>query len=212
MLHFCGMRTVFRISLLVLLSACQGNQNTGYPSQTASSDSATASEKTARRDQPGAVPPMQHDQCPCDVNAFTLDPDPTTNVRTGPKGEVMARMPTKIPGEDLDLTLAVVGYRRGWLQIGDIFDIEKDEEFRGGWIFAELLGTSTRGGNNVPLYSERDTTSEQASRILGFSVAVPILKCCGEWVYTEGDNQDGSKFAGWLAPHNQCGISYTTCP
>jgi len=41
---------------------------------------------------------------------------------------------------------------------------------------------------------------------------VPILNTKRNWVYIEAIVEDGNEIEGWLAPFNQCGNPYSTCP
>ncbi|NEQ24078.1 MAG: SH3 domain-containing protein [Microcoleus sp. SIO2G3] len=81
-------------------------------------------------------------------------------------------------------------------------------EFQGtGWIYSQLLGTSTRGygSGGVSVYQSANTQSATIGRIPE-QTSVKLLSCDRTWALVE---YKGLK--GWIAPEAQCPSPLTTC-
>lgn len=143
----------------------------------------------------------------CSINAYVIDKDPQgLNVRSGPSsnGKIIDKLPTNTPGVFVDVTAS----QGDWMQLTKAESPEK-VEFQGtGWVYASLLGTSTRGygSDGVSVFSNPDTQSSAIGRIPP-DTSVKLLGCDRTWAFVEYQ-----ALKGWIAPESQCGNPLTTCP
>lgn len=86
------------------------------------------------------------------------------------------------------------------------------------WIKKGDIGLNIRGlvsddekNTSVPIYKKPCFKSPIVANI-NSPQHVPILNTKRNWVYIEAIVEDGNEIEGWLAPFNQCGNPYTTCP
>lgn len=143
-------------------------------------------------------------QTTCKIYAYVIDKDPNgLNVRkgAGTNFEVLGKI---IPDEN-GVIVDVIGSTGNWVMFEDAETIESEKAFDGkGWVFASMLGTSTRGKSK--LYASANAKSKVLAT-LPTEEEVTILSCAGEWAKVKS-----GKRQGWLAPENQCGSPVTTCP
>jgi uncharacterized protein YgiM (DUF1202 family) len=140
----------------------------------------------------------------CNIYAYVIDKDPNgLNVRSG-AGKTFKSLGKIMPDED-GVMLEVVGATGGWLLIDNAETLSGAETFSGqGWVFAPMLGTSTRGKSK--LYSQANTKSKAVATV-PTEAEVVIVGCSGDWAKVKYGGKQG-----WLAPDHQCGNPVTTCP
>ena len=143
-------------------------------------------------------------QTSCKIYAYVIDKDANgLNVRKG-AGISFGALGKIMPDAD-GVTLDVIGSSGSWLLIENAETIEGEKAFEGkGWVFASMLGTSTRGKSK--LYASASFKSKVLAT-LPTEDEVTILGCSGKWAKVKSGKQQG-----WLAPENQCGSPVTTCP
>ena len=145
-------------------------------------------------------------QLPCEISAYVIDKDAKgLNVRSGPGSnyKIIGNLPTNTAGVIVDLTASL----GDWVQLTKAQSPEK-VEFQGtGWVYAQLLGTSTRGYNSegVSVYASANPQSNTVGRIPA-STSVKLLGCDRSWAFVEYE-----KIKGWIAPDDQCSNPLTTC-
>lgn len=143
----------------------------------------------------------------CQIRAYVIDKDPNgLNVRSGP-GEgykIIGNLPTNTIGVIVNLSAS----QGNWVQLTKA-ESPKKIEFQGtGWVYTQLLGTSTRGygSKGVSVYPSASTQSSAIGRIPD-QRNVKLLSCDQAWAFVE---YEGLK--GWIAPDDQCPNPLTTCP
>jgi len=146
----------------------------------------------------------------CSASAFVIDSDPAgLNVRSGPSSEfaVIDTLPTDGPVE-----VTIAGADNGWLQLTVAWSMEQQELESPGWVYAPLLGVTTRNpdasspNTPVPLHSEPDHTASVQAEVPPLA-EVSLLGCAGDWLQVQSETA-----SGWLAASNQCSSPVTTCP
>ncbi|MEB3180589.1 MAG: SH3 domain-containing protein [Nostocaceae cyanobacterium] len=161
-------------------------------------------ETQGRETQGGQTPPLQQRRN-CQFSAYVNDKDPKgLNVRYAPGSN--QRVIAKLPRKDA-IFVEIIACEGEWVQISKAESNDK-VEFRGkGWVYAPLLGISTRGygTNGVFLYASASTNSKKLTRIPA-DMAVKLLGGDGAWVFVKYQN-----LRGWLAPDDQCPNPLTTC-
>jgi uncharacterized protein YgiM (DUF1202 family) len=140
----------------------------------------------------------------CSISAYVIDKDANgLNVRSG-AGKTFKNLGVIMPDED-GVMLDVIGATGSWLLINNAETLSGKNTFSNkGWVFASMLGTSTRGDSK--LYAKASAKSKSVATVPTES-EVTILGCAGGWAKVKY----GSK-QGWLAPDHQCGNPVTTCP
>lgn len=143
----------------------------------------------------------------CQISAYVTDKDPKgLNVRSGPGSNyaIVGNLPT-----NTEAVIVEVGASQGdWVQVTKAESPNK-VEFQGtGWVYAPLLGTSTRGygSGGVSVYPSANTQSTSIGRIPA-STGVKLLSCQQSWAFVEHES-----VKGWIAPDDQCANPLTTCP
>jgi len=156
--------------------------------------------------------PVRAEPVPCtNVLAYFIDDDPA-DVRVGPATE--ARRIAVIPNKHEEGTsVTITGSEGGWVRITRAGSAE-EVTFEGlGWVHNSRLGISLQhsGSETIPLY---DGPSTKAPVVRWFRYPESMekyrpvfLTCRGEWVRVRING-----WRGWLAPRNQCGLAWTTCP
>jgi SH3-like domain-containing protein len=143
----------------------------------------------------------------CQLSAYVIDRDPQgLNIRNAPNpnAQIMGNLPTY----DQTMTVNIIASQGNWVQINQA-DGDSGEVFQGrGWVYAPLLGTSTRGyaRKGVSVYANPNNRSRAIGRIPD-QVGVKLLSCDRQWAYVSYE-----KLQGWLAPIDQCPNALTTCP
>jgi uncharacterized protein YraI len=143
----------------------------------------------------------------CQISAYVIDTDPNgLNVRSGAgkSYEIIGKLPTTAIAVIVDLTAS----QGDWVQLSKAQSPAKIEFQGTGWVYAQLLGTSTRGygSKGVFVYANADAQSSVVGRIPD-QKGVKLLGCDRSWAWVE---YQGLK--GWLAPAAQCPNPLTTCP
>lgn len=140
----------------------------------------------------------------CKIYAYVIDKDPNgLNVHRG-AGTGFGILGKIMPDEN-GIMVNVIGSTGNWLLIENVETVDGEKAFGGkGWVFASMLGTSTRLKSN--LYASANRKSKVLAA-LPTEDEVTILSCSGEWARVKSGNRQG-----WLAPENQCGNPVTTCP
>jgi SH3-like domain-containing protein len=136
-----------------------------------------------------------------------MDKDPKgLNVRSGPSDtyDIIGNLPTTKDGVIVNLTAS----QGKWVQLSKAQSPDK-VEFQGtGWVYSQLLGTSTRGygTKGVSVYKSANTQSSVMGRIPS-ETGVKLLGCSQSWALVE---YEGVK--GWIEPQSQCANPLSTCP
>lgn len=142
----------------------------------------------------------------CSINAYVIDKDPQgLNVRSGPSsnGKIIGKLPTNTAGVFVNVTAS----QGDWVQLTKAESPEKIQFQGTGWVYASLLGTSTRGygSQGVSVFSSPNTQSSAIGRIPP-DTSVKLLGCDRSWALVEYQ-----QLKGWIAPESQCGNPLTTC-
>ncbi len=177
--------------------------------ETLPSSSQSQTQPSAANQSPVAAAPksLAEAQQSCNITAFVIDKDPKgVNVRSGAdEGQaIIGNLPTTTIGVVVDVT----GSQGNWVQISKAESPDK-VEFQGtGWVYSQLLGTSTRGygTKGVSVYKSANTQSSVMGRIPS-ATGVKLLGCSQSWALVE---HEGLK--GWIQPDAQCGNPLSTCP
>ncbi len=183
------------------------NTTTANSPQTTQSSSPSQVKASGQNTQPvTAVANSPAAQNNCQLSAYVIDKDPQgLNVRSGPGSnhQVIDNLPTTTAGVMVDITAS----QGDWVQI-TLAESPQKVEFQGkGWVYASMLGTSTRGygTEGVSVYNSANGNSKVIGRIPS-STGVKLLGCNGVWAFVE---YEGLK--GWVAPDDQCSSALTTC-
>lgn len=151
--------------------------------------------------------PSTEGQQTCKIGAYVTDKDPNgLNVRSGPgeSHDIIGNLPTT----KLAVLVKLTASQGSWVQVSKAESPGK-VEFQGtGWVYAPLLGTSTRGygTQGVSVYQSTNTQSSVVGRIPS-EKGVKLLGCNQSWALVE---YEGIK--GWIEPESQCPNPLTTCP
>ena len=173
------------------------------PEASTSADPVDASE-TAISDEASASSERQ-----CSASAYVADTDPAgLNVRNGPGSdfEVIDTLSTDGPVE-----VTIIGSANGWLKLDVAWSLEQQELEEPGWVFAPLLGVTTRNSDIdnevlVPLFTDPDATAGITAELPKFA-EVSLLSCANDWLQVQS-----GETTGWLGTDNQCSSPVTTCP
>ena len=143
----------------------------------------------------------------CHFSTYVVDKDPKgLNVRAEPnsKSSVIAVLPNDSDGTIVDIR----GSEGSWLQIVKAETIEGKQVFQGkGWVFAELVGTSTRyEGTDHALHAQASLKSPIVGKIPG-EKEVTLRGCSGTWPKVKWKSIEG-----YLSPDQHCPNPVTTCP
>lgn len=145
------------------------------------------------------------------VAGYVIDPDPNgVNVRSAPS--LKARRIGVIPKQKRGTVVDIQASDQGWLQITRGENMEGKVTFKGlGWVHASRLGVSLqeRHKRGTPLY-KRAASDSRAVRWFagpGDNWQATLIACAGGWLKVRI-----KRHVGWLAPNNQCGLPWTTCP
>lgn len=216
------MRNIMLVTLLLgsLAAGCQNANLTQTPEGggTSPSQNAIATPRGTAKTSPesqrsasssvAAVPNNADEgQQTCNINAFVIDQDPKgLNVRSGPgeSHDIIGNLPTTKDGVVVDITAS----QGNWLQLSKAESIDKTEFQGKGWVYSQLLGTSTRGygSNGVSVYQNANNQSSVVGRIPP-ATAVKLLGCSQSWAWVE---YEGIK--GWIEREAQCANPLSTCP
>jgi len=143
----------------------------------------------------------------CQISAYVTDKDPKgLNVRSGPGSNyaIVGNLPTNTQAVIVELSAS----QGDWVQVTKAESPNK-VEFQGtGWVYAPLLGTSTRGygSGGVSVYTSANTQGAPIGRIPD-STGVKLLSCEQSWAFVEHES-----VKGWITPDDQCPNPLTTCP
>ncbi len=145
------------------------------------------------------------------VAGYVIDPDPKgVNVRSAPS--LKAKRIGVIPKQKRGTVVDIQASDMGWLQITRAENMEGKVTFKGpGWVHASRLGVSLqeRHKRGTPLYKR---AASDAGTVRWFSGPgdnwqATLISCAGGWLKVRI-----KRHVGWLAPNNQCGLPWTTCP
>lgn len=143
----------------------------------------------------------------CQISAYVIDKDPKgLNVRSGPGSD--SKIIGTLPANTLAVIVDLKASQGDWVQLNKAQGPERREFQGSGWVYAPLLGTSTRGyaTKSVSVYSSANTQSQVVGTIPS-QRGTKLLSCDRDWALVE---YDGLK--GWIAPEAQCPNPLTTCP
>ena len=143
----------------------------------------------------------------CQISAYVIDKDPKgLNVRSGPgeRYKIVGNLPTNTVGVIVNLNAS----QGDWVQLTKADSPEKTVFQGTGWVYTQLLGTSTRGygSEGVSVYPSASTESSAIGRIPP-QRSVKLLSCDQSWALVEYEG-----LQGWIAPDAQCPNPLTTCP
>jgi uncharacterized protein YraI len=224
------MRTLLVLTLLLgsLATGCQNSEVTQTPptgnafpatnstetsapttAQTPQSSSKSEAKSSTQSSKPVATLPNStaSAQRTCQISAYVIDKDPKgLNVRSGPSNSygVIGKLPTNSVGVIVDIAAS----QGDWVQLTKAESPEKTEFEGTGWVYTQLLGTSTRGygSRGVSVYPSANTQSAAIGRIPS-ETGVKLLGCDRSWALVEHQ-----ELKGWIAPDAQCANPLTTCP
>lgn len=143
----------------------------------------------------------------CQIGAYIIDKDPKgLNVRSEPNSQ--SKIIDTLPTNTLAIIVDITASQGDWVQISKAQSPGRLEFQGSGWVYAPLLGTSTRGygTKSVSVYKGADNQTEVIGRIPS-QRSVKLLSCDRAWALVE---YDGLK--GWIEPESQCANPLTTCP
>lgn len=170
--------------------------------------SPSQSEKPApRKKQVAVAPNNSSNQQTCQISAYIIDKDPNgLNVRSEPSSQ--SKIIDTLPTNNLGVIVDIEGVKDDWVKINKAQSTGRLEFQGSGWVYASLLGTSTRGygTKSVIVYNKSNSQSETIGQIPS-QRSVKLLSCERNWALVE---YDGLK--GWIAPESQCANPLTTCP
>jgi len=213
----------FAITILIAsLAGCQGTT----PPATSTTAASTPSPRTTTTvaapmsprpiaTSPAAVPSVKplsvpskvaNPSQPCQISAYVTDPDPKgVNIRSAPNSnsEIIGKLP-KVLSTIVDISAA----QGDWVQITKADSAGKIAFSGKGWVYASLLGTSTRGygSKGVEIY----TSASDRSSVIGkipHTTNTTLLSCDGFWAKVSYQQTKG-----WLQRSSQCPSDLTTCP
>ncbi|NER80615.1 MAG: SH3 domain-containing protein [Leptolyngbya sp. SIO1D8] len=174
-----------------------------------SSDTLPSTPSTDASETDAANPSEEFPEQSCSASAFVADTDPAgLNVRSGPGSDfsVVDTLPTDGP---VEVTISGAAY--GWLKLATAWSMERQELEAEGWVYAPLLGVTTRSDTAnseapVPLFATPDAAANVRAELPKFT-EVSLLTCSGNWLQVESGDA-----SGWLATDNQCSSPVATCP
>lgn len=140
----------------------------------------------------------------CQIGAYVIDNDPQQlNVRSNPNphSAIVGRLP-------INTEVEVFASQGNWMLISPLIPNVERIKYQGrGWVYAPLLGISTRGydRDNVAVFARASYQSVVVGQIPS-DRQVNLLSCQGKWALVE---KEGVK--GWLSPEDQCAAALTTC-
>jgi len=143
----------------------------------------------------------------CQISAYVIDRDPKgLNVRSGPGSDY--KIIGTLPSNNLAVIVTLTASQGDWVQLSKAQGADRKEFLGSGWVYAPLLGTSTRGyaTKSVSVYSSANPQSQVTGSIPS-QRGTKLLSCDRDWALVE---YDGLK--GWIAPDAQCPNPLTTCP
>jgi SH3-like domain-containing protein len=143
----------------------------------------------------------------CQIRAYVIDKDPQgLNVRSGPGNDskIIDILPTNTIGVIVNLNAS----QGDWVQLSKAQSPGKIEFQGSGWVYSQLLGTSTRGYDtkSVAVYDSPSNQSTEIGRIPS-ARSTKLISCNQSWALVE---YQGLK--GWIAPDSQCPNPLSTCP
>lgn len=209
----------FSACIVALLASSCTNQptstsNNPSPAPAIASSSPTAQVSPAQTLSPGTASKAASQPAvassapnvPCEFSAYVIDKDPNgLNVRSGPGSNYPVI--GKLDNPDQGVVVEIAACQGEWVQIAKV-DGGDNSKFQGkGWVYASLLGTSTRGyeTQGVFLYTKADKNSKTLSK-LPPERTVKLLGGSGQWMQVEYQG-----VRGWLAPGDDCPLPGTTC-
>lgn len=143
----------------------------------------------------------------CQIGAYIIDKDPNgLNVRSQPNSQ--SKIIETLPTNNLAVIVDINAAQGDWVQVSKAESPGRLEFQGSGWVYAPLLGTSTRGYNtkSVAVYQSASNQTEAIGRIPS-QRSVKLLGCDRAWAFVE---YQGLK--GWIEPESQCANPLTTCP
>lgn len=144
----------------------------------------------------------------CNISAYVIDQDPqglNVRINASSSSKIITKLPTNTDAAFVD----IVASQDNWVQIIKAESTPQKVEFQGkGWVYTQLLGTSTRGygTKGVNVYQEASEKSKVVGRIPD-QKEVKLLSCRGSYAKIQYEN-----ITGWLAREAQCPNPLTTCP
>jgi SH3-like domain-containing protein len=166
------------------------------------------SEKASPRQKQVAVTKNgSSNQQSCQIGAYIIDKDPNgLNVRSEPNSQ--SKIIDTLPTSTLAVIVDINAAQGDWVQLSKAQSPGRLEFQGSGWVYAPLLGTSTRGygTKSVLVYKSANNQTEAIGRIPS-QRGVKLLSCDRAWALVE---YEGLK--GWIEPESQCANPLTTCP
>ena len=141
---------------------------------------------------------------PCEISAYVIDKDSQQlNVRSAanPRSTIIGKLP-------INTEVEVFASQGNWLLISPLIANVERIKFQGrGWVYAPLLGISTRGydKDSVRMFAHPSYHSAVIGQIPS-DTQVKLLSCQGAWTLVETQ-----RLKGWLSPQDQCAAALTTC-
>lgn len=201
---------IFTLILGSIITSCQNSDSNLTPeTPTLSSSNLSQATPSPGRNTPVATVPNSSPQTQrsCQISAYVIDQDPDgLNVRAG-AGEnynIIGKLPTTTLAVFVDINAS----QGNWMQLNRAESPEKVEFLGTGWVYAPLLGTTTRGygTEGVSVYASASTESKEIGKISP-EKQVKLLGCDRNWVLVQYQ-----ELKGWISPESQCPNPLTTCP
>ena len=174
---------------------------------TTTTPSLEKSSKTVPNKKQVAVAQNSSSNQQCQIGAYIIDKDPNgLNVRSEPNSQ--SKIIDTLPTNTLAIIVDINADQGDWVQISKAQSPGRLEFQGSGWVYAQLLGTSTRGyaTKSVSVYKSANNQTEVIGKIPS-KRSVKLLGCERAWALVE---YDGLK--GWIEPGSQCANPLTTCP
>lgn len=197
-------RSLLVAAIIYTLTGCQTSNPPEAIAPTPQASPAIANNSPISTQQLATVSSSQT----CNISAYVIDKDPQgLNVRmnASSRSKILTKLPTNTDAAFVD----IVASQGAWVQIDKAESARRDFEFHGkGWLYTQLLGTSTRGygTKGVNVYQEASEKSKVVGRIPD-QKEVKLLSCRGSYAKIQYEN-----ITGWLARAAQCPNPLTTCP
>lgn len=150
----------------------------------------------------------------CTHEAWILNKDPKgLNVRAEPglKGKIVGNLKYDGGDDNEIVTVTIVGYRNGWIEISGASTVGGDELYRGrGWVSARYVMVYTESRDSrikkIPVFAGPSESSRRIGTVPDEEpVRVAGTSCFGLKIVHKDKT-------GWISREDFCGNPVTTCP
>lgn len=152
-------------------------------------------------------------ECRGEVEGYIADQNGATNFRDIPGGKII-RQADFSDGEHENVHVIADSSFGGWLHIKKLYDRDRDsvyKGFEGLWIYGGLVWCGLPDNTlRKSLREQPDLNSKRVDAIYT-GASIPVMGCCGKWVFTDYTDSDGKHHTGWVRPEFLCANPYTNC-